>query len=197
MACIRARRSAGVMGFFPVMAGSIARRCTAAKGGAFVPRYRGREPDKHGLNYTFAELSRADFSLRTEESPPASRFTPSQAQSKTSVDFTSGYRLSDRFALSTLFGETDGHTVAGMQSTQRWFPMSALGIGFMMDPHTQISTDFGSRTIMRRASVQSFGDISAARRLSQNMALNLGLGTTFNPMAGAKAHYLAFGVDCR
>jgi hypothetical protein len=168
----------------------------AESGFAGAGVYTKTEPG-YGLDYTFAEPARADFSLRAEEEPPASRFTPSQAQPKTSVDITSGYHLSDRFTVSTLLGESDGYTTSTMQRTERWFPISVFDLAFLADQRTQISTDFGGKTIMRRASAQAFGDISVARLLSRNLALNLGLGTTFNPVAGTKAHYLALGVDCR
>jgi hypothetical protein len=148
----------------------------------------------YGTNYAFAMTDHAVMSLRAEEQPPASRFTPSQKQPKASMDLTTGYRFSDHLMLTALYGASSGRAMYG---NQHLFPTSALGLGVLTDARTQFFTDLGMKTTKWHAASQAFGDISAAHLLSQNLAFDVGLGTTFNPVAGTKAHYLAMGVNYR
>jgi hypothetical protein len=165
----------------------------AESGLAGAGLYPKSEPG-YGVNYAFAMTDHAVMSLRTEEQPPASRFTPSQVQPKDSMDLTTGYHFSDHLMLTALCGASAGRAMFG---AQRLFPTSALGLELLTDTRTQFFTDLGMKTTKWHTVSQGFGDISAAHLLSQNLVLDVGLGTTFNPVAGTKAHYLAMGVNYR
>lgn len=97
------------------------------------------------------------------------------------------------------------HGFSYLKSADR-VPALALPEGF----HTMASNDAFrliviDQLVSRRAVpvADEFADILAEfhvrrpKELTRFGASCLGLGTTFNPMAGAKALYLAFGVDCR
>jgi hypothetical protein len=146
-----------------------------------------------GLNYTLAASARYALALRAEARPPASRFAPSEQQSKYSLNATSEYRLTQHFTLIGFLGGSTSRTV-GLQHV---FPVSALGFGFDPNARTEISTDLGARFLARHASPQSFGDVSVSELLQKTCAFQVGLGTTLNPVSNAKAHYLAAGFDFR
>ena len=64
-------------------------------------------------------------------------------------------------------------------------------------PDVQLSTDLGTRIVTRHAVAQSFGDFAVTRRFDRHLSFTVGLGTTFNAVNDAKAHYLASGFNYR
>jgi hypothetical protein len=60
---------------------------------------------------------------------------------------------------------------------------------------TQFSTDIGTRIVTRHSVAQSYGDVAINERIRKNTTFDVGLGTTFNPVSNAKAHYLASGLN--
>jgi hypothetical protein len=146
-----------------------------------------------GLNYALAASGRYALALGAEARPPASRFASSETQPEYTLDAVSEYRLAKSFTLSGFLDGSTSRTV-GLQHV---FPMAALGFGFYPNARTELSTDVGSRFVVRHASPQSFGDISVTEALHKASAVEVGLGTTLNPVSNAKAHYLAVGFDFR
>lgn len=145
----------------------------------------------YGLNYTIASSSRMASAVGIEAVPPNSRFSVSESQAKYIVDLTTGYHLSARSTLSAIATEASSLTV-GLQRIQ---PAAAVRYAYDTSSSTQISTDFGARIVARHAVAQSYADVALNQRLGRNVTFDVGLGTTFNPVSGAKAHYLASGFN--
>jgi hypothetical protein len=78
---------------------------------------------------------------------------------------------------------------------QRIEPAAALRYAYDAGASTQISTDFGARIIVRHSVAQSYGDVALNQRLGRKVTFDVGLGTTFNSVSNAKAHYLASGFN--
>lgn len=146
-----------------------------------------------GLNYTFAENDRLAMALGAERLPPISHFATTQSQAKYALDMTSGYRLTPRVTLQA-FASGASSSKSGLAQV---YPSAAFGAAYGFAPATQFSLDVGARAIARRANLQSFGTISADQRLSKKMTVDVGLGTAFNQISNAKAHYLASGLNYR
>jgi hypothetical protein len=53
------------------------------------------------------------------------------------------------------------------------------------------------RTVGAATSHQSFGDVAVSRLISRKLALDVGVGTSFNSVANAKTHDLAAGLSFR
>jgi hypothetical protein len=147
----------------------------------------------YGANYTFVSGADAAAGLGVEMVPPNSRFATTQSQPKYILDLTGGYRLNRRATLSAIATGASSHSVG----FQRILPTLAVRTSYDASTVTQISTDLGERVVARRAVAQSFGDVAVNERLRKNLHFAVGLGTTFNPVSNAKAHYLASGFDVR
>jgi hypothetical protein len=156
----------------------------------------GLYPSTHlgfGVDYTFVQTGRAAVSLGTEVLPPISQFATTQTQSKYALDLTSGYRLTQAVTLNaSLAGESS--RTAGFQHID---PITMLGVAYQLNLRTQLSTSVGTRTFGRVSTPQQFGNVALNELLRRNVSFNVGLGTTFNPISNAKAHYLASGVNVR
>lgn len=123
--------------------------------------------------------------------PPGSRFMASQTQSRYLIDLTAGYRLTSRATLSAMATAASSPTVG----LDRIVPAAAVRFAYDADARTQISTDLGTRVAARRRVTQNYGDVAVNERLRRNLTFAIGLGTTFNPVSNAKAHYLAAGFN--
>jgi hypothetical protein len=145
----------------------------------------------YGLNYTFVRGSRVAAALGAEALPPSSRFTVNQAQPKYVLDLTAGYQIFARATLSAMATGSSSRQVGFEQVS----PAAALRMAYDSSAVTQISTDIGTRVVARRLVGQSYGDVSLNERLRKNVNFAVGVGTTFNPVSNAKAHYLASGFN--
>jgi hypothetical protein len=160
------------------------------------PRGAGMYPRSHSsyaVRYRFSETSRIALSAGFAIAPPASMYAPSEAQSKYLFGVDSGYRLTPGLTLkgiaqaSTLRTAADGRALAAQ----------ALGADISLSRTTVISPDIGQRSVAARAQAQSFADLCLKRSLDREVTFDMGLGTAFNPVARAKAHYLAAGLSFR
>jgi len=145
----------------------------------------------YGLNYTFAADARFAAGIGVEALPPNSPFMTTQTQSKYVLDMTAGYHLMHRATISAMATASSSATVG----LDRIVPAAALRFAYDADARTQISTDLGTRVAARRLVTQNYGDVAVNERLRKNLTFAVGLGTTFNPVSNAKAHYLASGFN--
>jgi hypothetical protein len=146
----------------------------------------------YGLRYTVAQSQRFGLAVLAESMPPLSPFSPpTQTQSKYLFGMTAEYVVSPKVAL----GLTATATSSGTAGFERILPTSTAKIAYNVTPKTQISTDLGLQETMFGGHAQSFGSIMLDQRLSKHVNFNVGLGTAFNPVANAKAHYLASGFN--
>ena len=143
------------------------------------------------MKYTFVYGSRVAAAVGAEALPPSSRFTVNQAQPKYVLDITAGYQLFARATLSAMATASSSRQV-GLEQVS---PAAALRMAYDSSTSTQISTDIGTRVIDRHLVPQSYGDVSLNERLRKNVNFAIGVGTTFNPVSNAKAHYLASGFN--
>lgn len=146
----------------------------------------------YGLNYALHASAVAASTLGVEVVPPASRFAVNEQQPK--YIFTLAYgRQFGRYALSA--------SAQGASSRSAGFgriaPSAAVRLTGDAGSRTQISTDVGARIVARGAVAQTFADLSVDERLRRNLGFAIGIGTTFNGVADAKAHYLAGGFNLR
>jgi hypothetical protein len=156
--------------------------------GVYVPTHLG-----YGLSYTAAETSRMAVAMFTSLLPPVNRFAPSLVQPKYALGLTSAYALGSRYSLGFSGQETSSAT----HGFDRIQPSGALSADYDASADTQISTDVGTRVNGRRALAQSYGDVAVDKSLAKHFIFKVGLGTTFNPVANSKPHYLASGLDYR
>jgi len=145
----------------------------------------------YGLNYTIASNERMASAVGIEAVPPNSRFNVSENQAKYVVDLTAGYQLSARATLSAI-ATAASSLVVGFQRVD---PAAAVRYAYDTSASTQVSTDFGERIVAKHAVAQSYGDVAVNQRLGKNTTFDVGLGTTFNMVSNAKAHYLASGFN--
>ncbi len=158
------------------------------------PRGTGLYPTTHagyGANYTFLSGQFAAASVGLEMVPPNSRFATTQTQPKYVVDLSAGYRVNARAVVSAIATGASSRSVG----FARIAPSLTVRTAYDLSPVTQISTDLGTRVVARGTVAQSFSDIAINERLRKNLRFAVGLGTTFNPVSDAKAHYLASGFD--
>jgi hypothetical protein len=146
-----------------------------------------------GVDYTFVETGRAAVAIGTEVLPPISQFATSQTQSKYALELTSGYRLTQAVTVNASLAGESSRTVG----FQRIDPLTMLGMAYQLNLRTQLSTSVGTRTFGRVATPQQFGNVGLNELLRRNVSFNIGLGTTFNAISNAKAHYLASGLDVK
>jgi hypothetical protein len=147
----------------------------------------------YGFGYTLAQSANGAIGILAQVAPPTSRFAPAQTQPHYMLSATSAYRISRR---STL-----GAFVSGVSSGRAGFtqilPTLAVRGGFDASAATELTTDLGTRLVTRRGVAQSFGDIGVNQRLHGNLLFTVGVGTSFNAVSNAKAHYLASGFTYR
>jgi hypothetical protein len=156
----------------------------------------GLYPSSHsgyGLEHTFAQSARAAWGAALEVVPPASLYAPSETQPKYRLDVATKYRVNRRLALKGTVGASSSHS-AGFGTI---LPATAVGGELAPDARTVFSADLGARRVTHRATAQSFADFSLTRTLDHKLAWNVGVGTAFNPVANAKAHYLSTGLAFR
>ena len=77
----------------------------------------------------------------------------------------------------------------------RVFPTAAVRFAYDSSPATQFSSDIGMRYVVRHSIAQRYGDVAVNQRLTKGVNFSVGLGTTFNLISNAKAHYLASGFN--
>lgn len=147
----------------------------------------------YGFSYTVASTGAFAASAGVEAVPPSSRFTVNEAQPRYVFDLTGGYQLSPRATLSAIATGSSSRQVG----FQRIFPAAAVRAAYDASSVMQISSDVGMRIIARHSVGQSYGDVSVNERLRRYVTFAVGLGTTFNPVANEKAHYLASGFSFR
>jgi hypothetical protein len=145
----------------------------------------------YGLNYTAVANARLAAAFGAEVLPPSSRFTVNESQPRYVLDFTAGYHLLPRATLSGLATGSSSRQVGFNQVS----PSATLRFAYDSSLATQFSTDLGTRVVTRHSVAQSFGDVAVNERLHKNTTFAVGLGTTFNPVSNAKAHYLASGLN--
>lgn len=145
----------------------------------------------YGVRYGLVQSERFALSAGLAVIPPASFYTPDETQSKYQAELLAGYRLSSRITLKGDARAATSHTVG----VGRVFPSQTIGADIALDRSTTITPDVGERSVAARAQPQSFGDLSLKRVLNRKLLFNVGLGTTFNPVAHAKAHYLSSGFS--
>ena len=144
-----------------------------------------------GLNYTVASNARVAASFGVELLPPSSRFVVDETQSKYVVAATLGYHVTRNATLSGSATATSSRQAGFARIT----PAAAVRLAYDLGQRTQISADVGARIIQRHAVAQSFCDVAVNERLRKNLTFAVGLGTTFNMVSNAKAHYLASGLN--
>lgn len=145
----------------------------------------------YGLNYTMHATSRFASGVGIEVVPPNSRFQVDARQPKYIFDFTAGYRVGRRATLSAMATGSSSHLVG----FGRIAPSATVRFAYDAGHRTQISTGFGARVVARGNVTQSYGDIAVNEVLHKNITWAIGLGTAFNPVRNAKAHYLASGFN--
>ena len=145
----------------------------------------------YGLNYTMRSTPRFASGFGVEVVPPSSRFQVDERQPKYVFDFTFGYKVGRRGTVSGLVSGSSSHLVG----FGRIAPSAAMRFAYDAGHRTQISTDIGARVVARGNVTQGFSDIALNELLRKNITWGVGLGTTFNPVGDAKAHYLASGFS--
>jgi hypothetical protein len=159
------------------------------RGAGLYPRSR----SGYGFRYRFAETGRSAFAAGLAVVPPASLYAPTETQPKYALDVASMYRLTRKVTIKEFTQASTSHSI-GFGGV---LPVEALGADIAQSPSMVFSTDVGTRVVTARARTQSFGEISVKRLLDRKLAFNVGLGTTFNPVANTKAHYLSAGLTLR
>ena len=123
--------------------------------------------------------------------PPSSRFNVNESQPRYVIDMTAGFHLMRGVTLSAIATGTSSSNVG----FERVNPAAALRLAYDTSARTQISADLGARILVRHGAAQNYGDVAVNERLRRNLTFDVGLGTTFNPVSNAKAHYLASGFN--
>lgn len=145
----------------------------------------------YGMNYTLAANTRMASSFGIEMVPPSSRFNIDERQPKYVFDFTFGYKIGRHAVVSAIASGSSSHLVG----FGRIAPSAAVRFAYDAGHRTQISTDIGARVVARGNVTQGYSDIALNEVLRKNISWAVGLGTTFNPVGNAKAHYLASGFN--
>ena len=161
-----------------------------------TPGGAGAYPGTHfgyGLNYLLSQSGHGALALQAEVLPPTWRFAPSHGQARYVLGLTSDYQLTHRMSV----GFAASGISSGTVGFDRILPSLSVRTAYDAGAGTQIATDVGSRLVTRRSVAQSFGDISVTQRLKKRVFFSAGLGTTFNAVSNAKAHYLSSGFNFR
>jgi len=146
-----------------------------------------------GLKYELAASSNAALKIGLEDRPPLSPFTTTTTQAAYALSMASLYRVSE----SVVFDGSVTGLATRIRGSERMLPTMNFGVSYNVAPSTEVATDLGSRALARFGRVQKFGDLSVTHVLHKNVAFDTGLGTAFNAMSNAKAHYLSAGLDIR
>ncbi len=147
-----------------------------------------------GANYALVDAPKLALTAGAEIQPPANHYAPNrQLQPKYGLDVTGLYQATPALGLTGFFGVSTSFK-SGLAHE---FPGASLGAQIRAAYLTDVSVDLGSRFIARQANPQAFVDVSLERQLGECVSLDVGLGTTFNPVADTKSHYLAAGVNLR
>jgi hypothetical protein len=145
----------------------------------------------YGLRYRLSRTARIVFTAGFAVTPPASLYAPSEAQPKYLLDVNSAYHLTPGLTIKGIALASTSHTAGA----GRVLPAQALGADISLSPSTVLSSDIGRRSVTARARAQLFGALSLKRSLGREFMFDMGLGTAFNPVAHAKAHYLSTGLS--
>jgi hypothetical protein len=147
----------------------------------------------YGIGYTAAQSATDAIGILAQVLPPTSRFAPSQTQPRYMLSLTSAHQVGRRSTLGAFLSAISSGRVGFTQV----LPTLAVRGGYDATATTQITTDIGTRLVSRRSVAQSFGDVGVNQRLHGNLLFTVGVGTSFNAVANAKAHYLASGFTYR
>lgn len=160
------------------------------------PNGTGLYPTSHlgyGINYTAISGTRFVAGFGAEMVPPGSRFAVTPAQPKFVFDATASYRVNSRATVSAIATGASSRSVG----FQRILPSLTVRESYATSATTEISADIGARVVTRYQRAQSFADIAVNELLRKHVNFSVGIGTTFNPVSDAKAHYLASGFNVR
>ena len=147
----------------------------------------------YGVDYTITQTSRSAIALIAEVLPPTSRFAPTHTQSQYEIGLSSGLTVSQRLSV----GLAAEGISSGRVGFERILPLLAVNSSYTMNRALRVAADLGTRLVSRNVVAQSFGDVAINQKLGHNVIYNVGVGTTFNPVANAKSHYLASGFSVR
>jgi hypothetical protein len=150
-----------------------------------------RSHSSYGLRYGFARMERVAFTAVIAVVPPASMYAPSETQPKYRLDITSAYQLGSSL---TITGRSQGST-SHTAGVGRILPEQIVGADVAVGKSTVPSPDIGVRSVAARAHSQSFGDLCIKRLLYRKLMFDAGIGTAFNPVDHAKAHYISAGLS--
>jgi hypothetical protein len=150
-----------------------------------------RSHSSYGIRYRLFQTPRIALGVGFAVAPPASLYAPSETQPKYLLDINSGYQLTPGLTIKGMLQESTSHT----PGVARILPAQALGADFALSRSTVVSPDIGLRSVTALARPQSFGDLCVKRSLDRKLMFDMGLGTAFNPVAHAKAHYLSAGLS--
>jgi len=145
------------------------------------------------LRYMLMQNTRIAWSVGFGAVPPISAYATDPTQAKYLLTMTDAYRLTRRIVVKAEIAATTAHA-AGFGTL---LPVTALGVDFTPATNTRLSVDIGSRLVGRRAGAQSFSDIGISHVVFRRFVINAGLGTAFNSVSNAKAHYLSTGLAFR
>ncbi|MBV8148103.1 MAG: hypothetical protein JO092_03325 [Candidatus Eremiobacteraeota bacterium] len=145
----------------------------------------------YGLSYSAVQNAGIAIAVVGEILPPVGRFAANSAQSRYLLGATSDYAPGRKLDVG-FFGTA---TSSGTSGLERVFPSGAFKAAYNVTPVMQFTTDLGMRAMAKRAVAQSFGDLGIKETFRKTFALQLGAGTTFNPVTNNKAHYLASGLS--
>jgi len=162
----------------------------SGRNGAGVYR---RSHATYGLRYGFAQTERFALTAAIAVVPPASVYAPSETQPKFRLDVNSAYRLTPKLAIKARSQGATSHT-AGVG---RILPEQDLGADIALGKLTVFSPDLGLRSVTAHAHPQSFADLCVKHLLSRRIMFDAGIGTTFDQVDHAKAHYVAAGLSLR
>jgi opacity protein-like surface antigen len=143
------------------------------------------------LNYTLASNAHTAASFSVELVPPSARFVVNEAQPKYVLAATVGFHVARHVTFSAVASAASSHEVGFNRTT----PSATVRTAYDFGTKTQVSADLGTRIVQLHTVAQSYGDIAVNERLRKNLTFAVGLGTTFNPVSNAKAHYLASGFN--
>jgi hypothetical protein len=157
-------------------------------GGAFPTTHTG-----YGAVYTIENSTTSSTAIVVEALPPNSLYAPSNAQPRYEIGVTSNVVLAPRWLLGLDAAGTSSPT-AGFS---RILPSVDFSTSYRASSSTQIVTGFGSRLVSRREVAQQAGNLGIDQVLTKKLVFTVGVGTKFNAVNNAKAHYLASGFTYR
>jgi hypothetical protein len=147
----------------------------------------------YGLRYGFSQTKRFALTAGIAVVPPASVYAPSETQAKFKLDVVSAYELSPNLTIEARSQGATSHT-AGVG---RILPEQDLGAEIALGKSTVVAPDLGLRSVTAHGHAQSFGDLCVKHLLSRRLMFDAGIGTAFDQVGHAKAHYVAAGLSLR